>query len=101
MPWSMATATSSTLFFMRIRVLATDEVLAVRVTDHGGGTKKCLRSQSPDLEAKLAGERSPRGWGLFLIQNMVDEMRVSSTEDHHTVELIIKLGGKDDASSTL
>jgi hypothetical protein len=27
---------------------------------------------NPDLDAKLAGLQSPRGWGLFLIKNMVD-----------------------------
>ena len=31
--------------------------------------------------------QTPRGWGLFLIRSMVDEMHVSSDEGHHTVEL--------------
>jgi hypothetical protein len=48
----------------------------------------------PDLEAKLAGMQSPRGWGLFLIQNMVDEMNVTGDEHHHTVELILHLDGR-------
>jgi anti-sigma regulatory factor (Ser/Thr protein kinase) len=51
----------------------------------------------PDLKAKLKGAQSPRGWGLFLIQNMVDEMRVSGNPDHHTIELVINLKGEDDA----
>jgi anti-sigma regulatory factor (Ser/Thr protein kinase) len=33
--------------------------------------------------------QSPRGWGLFLIKNLVDEMQVTSDETHHTVELIL------------
>ena len=45
----------------------------------------------PDLEAKLAGEQTPRGWGLFLIKSMVDEMHVINENDLHTVELLITL----------
>ena len=33
----------------------------------------------PDLEAKLAGLQTPRGWGLFLIGNMVDECETAAT----------------------
>ena len=40
------------------------------------------RPRTPDLEAKLEGLQKPRGWGLFLIQNMVDDVRVSS-DGHH------------------
>ena len=45
---------------------------------------------TPDLEAKLAGEQSPRGWGLFLIKNMVDEMNIQQDESGHTIELVIR-----------
>jgi hypothetical protein len=41
----------------------------------------------PNLEAKLAGEQSPRGWGLFLIEKMVDAMRTSTDDQYHTIEL--------------
>ena len=37
--------------------------------------------------------QTPRGWGLFLIKNMVDEMDVTSDEHHHTIELVIHLEG--------
>ena len=43
----------------------------------------------PDLDAKLAGMQSPRGWGLFLIRNMVDELHTTTDEVHHTVELVM------------
>ena len=49
-------------------------------------------AETPDLDAKLAGLQSSRGWGLFLIQNMVDELHVSSDDRHHTVELIMNRG---------
>ena len=50
-------------------------------------------AETPDLAAKLSGEQKPRGWGLFLIQNMVDEMNVESDESHHTIELVMHLRG--------
>src|SRR5215207_3421552 len=45
----------------------------------------------PDLEAKLGGVQTPRGWGMFLIARMVDEVRVSGNSDYHTIELVIRL----------
>jgi serine phosphatase RsbU (regulator of sigma subunit)/anti-sigma regulatory factor (Ser/Thr protein kinase) len=69
-----------------------DEQLRIRITDHGGG-QEIPEQTSPDLDAKLRGEQTPRGWGLFLIKNMVDEMHVTSDDVHHTVELVVHLGG--------
>jgi anti-sigma regulatory factor (Ser/Thr protein kinase) len=70
----------------------------VRITDHGGALA-IPEPQIPDLEAKLAGLQSPRGWGLFLIENMVDEMHVSSDANHHTVDLVLHLKGGKRAST--
>jgi anti-sigma regulatory factor (Ser/Thr protein kinase) len=64
--------------------------LVVRIRDHGA-SQIIPESEIPDIDAKLAGLQSPRGWGLFLIKNMVDEMRVASDEKQHTVELIMHL----------
>jgi serine phosphatase RsbU (regulator of sigma subunit)/anti-sigma regulatory factor (Ser/Thr protein kinase) len=75
-----------------VQLLATDRELSVRVTDHGGG-QAIPEPEEPDLESKLEGEQTPRGWGLFLIKNMVDDMRVTSDDTHHTVELVVKLEG--------
>ena len=80
-----------------IRVLASDRALAVRITDHGGG-RPIAERDAPDLDAKLAGLQSPRGWGLFLIKNMVDDMNIASDEVHHTVELIMRLSGSPAAA---
>jgi serine phosphatase RsbU (regulator of sigma subunit)/anti-sigma regulatory factor (Ser/Thr protein kinase) len=73
----------------KIQVLVSEKALAVKITDYGGG-KQIPEPEKPDLEAKLAGLQSPRGWGLFLIENMVDEMNVLTDDTHHTVELIMK-----------
>ena len=79
---------------VQIQVSATPERLRVAITDHGGGGQVLAPENAPDLEAKLAGEQSPRGWGLFLIQNMVDEMNVISDENHHTLELFFDRKGE-------
>ena len=38
--------------------------------------------------------QTPRGWGLFLIKSMVDEMNITGDEGHHTVELVVHLGAE-------
>jgi anti-sigma regulatory factor (Ser/Thr protein kinase) len=78
---------------VEVQVLRSPAELVVRISDHGGG-RPIPEPDMPDLEAKLAGIQSPRGWGLFLIKHMVDEMNVQVDEIHHTVELIFKLEGK-------
>ena len=62
--------------------------MRVRITDHGGD-RPIPETTAPDIDAKLAGLQSPRGWGLFLIRNMVDELHTSSDDLHHTVELVM------------
>jgi len=78
---------------VHVRVTTTDRELTVRIVDNGGG-KEIPEAQTPDLEAKLAGLQKPRGWGLFLIKNMVDDLRTHTTETHHTVELVMRLDQK-------
>jgi serine phosphatase RsbU (regulator of sigma subunit)/anti-sigma regulatory factor (Ser/Thr protein kinase) len=78
-----------------VQVRATTQTLAVRITDRGG--QPIQRSEAPDLAAKLAGLQSPRGWGMFLIEQLVDEVRVTSGDEYHTIELIMHLEGASDA----
>jgi anti-sigma regulatory factor (Ser/Thr protein kinase) len=73
-----------------IEVSASDTQLSVKITDEGSGPP-AFHAETPDLEAKLEGMQSPRGWGLFLIKNMVDDMEVTGAEHHHTVELLLNL----------
>jgi anti-sigma regulatory factor (Ser/Thr protein kinase) len=75
-----------------IEVISTERLLSIRVTDHGGSQPIPERT-APDLEAKLAGLQSSRGWGLFLIQKMVDET-------HHTVELVFYLQDDENGAKT-
>jgi serine phosphatase RsbU (regulator of sigma subunit)/anti-sigma regulatory factor (Ser/Thr protein kinase) len=78
-----------------IRIIASEKAVSVQITDSGRG-QHIPESATPDLEAKLAGEQTPRGWGLFLIKNMVDEMNIASDDMHHTVELLMYLKGDGD-----
>jgi anti-sigma regulatory factor (Ser/Thr protein kinase) len=75
-----------------VRVAASAAQLEVSITDQGGD-RPIPDAAEPDLDAKLAGEQSPRGWGLFLIRNMVDELRTSSDGAHHTIHLVMHLRG--------
>jgi serine/threonine-protein kinase RsbW len=80
-----------------IEVLSSDVDLSVRINDQGGSLVPDPDEEVPNLEAKLEGLQMPRGWGLFLIRNMVDEMHITSDEVHHTVGLVVHLEGGEDA----
>ncbi|HKV57286.1 MAG TPA: SpoIIE family protein phosphatase [Ktedonobacteraceae bacterium] len=73
-----------------ISVRASASSLAVRISDQGEGPA-AIEPQTPDLEAKLAELQTPRGWGLFLIKNLVDDLYIINNETHHTIEMIINL----------
>jgi serine phosphatase RsbU (regulator of sigma subunit)/anti-sigma regulatory factor (Ser/Thr protein kinase) len=79
-----------------IRVLRAADAVRVQVTDLGAAGE-LPPAEMPDLEAKLAGRQRPRGWGLFLIEKMVDEARETGEGGHHTLELVMRLQGGDDA----
>jgi anti-sigma regulatory factor (Ser/Thr protein kinase) len=77
---------------VEVEVYAEPSALLVRVSDHGGGAPPGP-VEAPDIAAKLRGEQTPRGWGLFLIRNMVDDVHVTADGDRHTVELVMALQG--------
>jgi anti-sigma regulatory factor (Ser/Thr protein kinase) len=79
---------------VELQVLVTDHDLLVRITDRGSGPPPKEDADAPDLEAKLEGIQTARGWGLFLIKSMVDEMNITGDEGHHTVELVVHLGAE-------
>jgi anti-sigma regulatory factor (Ser/Thr protein kinase) len=76
---------------VKIQAWLLEERLLVRIIDRGSGPLPSSTKEVPDLEIKLESMQTPRGWGLFLIQNMVDEIRVSANPDHHTIELVMHL----------
>lgn len=86
-----------------VEVRSNGSAISVRVIDQGGDAP-VGPAEAPNLEAKLEGLQSPRGWGLFLMQRMVDEVNLSSDGSHHVTELILSLdqmtGGEDDDANT-
>jgi serine phosphatase RsbU (regulator of sigma subunit)/anti-sigma regulatory factor (Ser/Thr protein kinase) len=76
---------------VEIRVQTVDGVLRVRIVDQGAG--ELPEPETPDLEAKLAGLQKPRGWGLYLIRSMVDDVRIETDGAHHAIELFVRLEG--------
>ena len=64
--------------------------IVVAIADQGGGREAAAEpAETPDIVRKLAGEQSPRGWGLFLIRHMVDAMDVTTEGTRHTVRLTV------------
>jgi serine phosphatase RsbU (regulator of sigma subunit)/anti-sigma regulatory factor (Ser/Thr protein kinase) len=76
---------------VEIGVFADEYQVTISITDHGGSSSIPETTQ-PDLEAKMDGEQPTRGWGMFLIKNMVDKMNIIQTEDSHTIELLMRYG---------
>jgi anti-sigma regulatory factor (Ser/Thr protein kinase) len=70
-----------------IVVETTKDAIVIRITDRALSGAVPSEAEAPDIERKLAGEQKPRGWGLFLIRNMVDSMDVTSDESTQTVTL--------------
>jgi anti-sigma regulatory factor (Ser/Thr protein kinase) len=83
---------------VKIQVWLLEARLLVRIIDRGSVSPLSSMTGVPDLEAKLAGTQTQRGWGLFLIQTMVDEVRVSGNPDHHTIELVMRLERGEEGS---
>jgi serine phosphatase RsbU (regulator of sigma subunit)/anti-sigma regulatory factor (Ser/Thr protein kinase) len=77
-----------------VEVKATDAAVRVRVSDYGDD-KVIPDAETPDIEAKLAGKQNPRGWGLFLIEKMVDDVWTESENGMHIVELVMNREGDE------
>ena len=73
---------------VEITILTSAAHIEVHVADQGQGPP-VISVEEPDLDAKLAGDQSPRGWGIFLIKNMVDDLRVVEADGKHRLELVV------------
>jgi anti-sigma regulatory factor (Ser/Thr protein kinase) len=83
---------------VRIRVSADSDAVVVRVADEGGGHgEMVIPTTPPDLEAKLRGDEPPRGWGLFLMDALVDEVRVERGNRGWVVQLLLWRRGQPTA----
>jgi serine phosphatase RsbU (regulator of sigma subunit)/anti-sigma regulatory factor (Ser/Thr protein kinase) len=70
-----------------VEVVVTQTDVVVRVSDRALSGPVPSEPELPDIDRKLAGEQKPRGWGLFLIEHMVDSMDVTGDESGQTVTL--------------
>lgn len=48
------------------------KTLEINVKDEGKGMAKKMKI--PEIEKQISGNEDPRGWGMFLIKNLVDEV---------------------------
>jgi serine/threonine-protein kinase RsbW len=79
---------------VEVEVTQNGDDIVVAITDQGGeATLVPGPAEDPDLLKKLDGGQSPRGWGLFLIRNMVDAMDVTTNGQRHTIWLTMRTGG--------
>jgi serine/threonine-protein kinase RsbW len=75
-----------------IELLADDSKLQVSVSDQGEGVGVV---PEPDIEAKIEGREPPRGWGVFLIKNLVDEVQFDAKAGGgHEIRMLIHLDRK-------
>jgi serine phosphatase RsbU (regulator of sigma subunit)/anti-sigma regulatory factor (Ser/Thr protein kinase) len=71
-----------------VEVSLTADSVRVRVTDRAlSGPVPDV--EEPDLAAKLEGRQRPRGWGLFLIRQMVDALDVAPSDEGQVVTLTL------------
>jgi anti-sigma regulatory factor (Ser/Thr protein kinase) len=75
-----------------VEVVQDGDDIIVAITDLGGEQVPGGPVEEPDLLLKLEGEQRARGWGLFLIRNMVDAMHVRTDGPRHTIQLIMRAG---------
>lgn len=78
---------------VQVEAFLANHAVMVRITDQGGPFT-LTETDAPNLEAKLSGLQSPRGWGLFLIERLVDEARVINEGAEHAIALIMRLDGQ-------
>jgi len=73
-----------------IRLTAVADGLHISVHDQGAGGIT-PPSGPPDIESRMAGKTAPRGWGIFLIKNLMDEVSFESNEQGNAVKMMIYL----------
>jgi anti-anti-sigma factor len=86
---------------VNIEVFYSGTEIIVTITDHGGRGDSGWADEGgdteiPDLARKLSGDQGPRGWGLFLIRHMVDDMEVTAARKRRTVRLTMRTPAPED-----
>lgn len=61
--------------YVMITIIKNDDSLVIEVQDNGANTFE-EAYKLPDLEKKINGKDRTRGWGLFLIRNLMDKVEI-------------------------
>jgi anti-sigma regulatory factor (Ser/Thr protein kinase) len=72
-----------------VRVMADSTEVCVWISDEGSGCSQG-EVETPDIFAKLAGQQTPRGWGLFLMSRLVDGFSDEYTDGRHAMLLRVR-----------
>jgi len=73
-----------------VELIADKSKLQVDIHDRGKGIPGDI--EKPDIDAKIARKQKPRGWGLFLIQSLMDEVEFDwSPETGSVTRMVIHL----------
>jgi len=81
------------------RVLVTmdykDHIFRVSVMDQGEGMGNTPEiPEEPDIDKKIEALETPRGLGMFLIKQLVDQVEYNKmTDEGHMVRMVLKLTG--------
>lgn len=79
---------------LEVEVVVDDVGDALRVNVGDQGSVAVPDVEVPDLGAKIAGDQSPRGWGRFLIGQLVDHVEDRRAEGRHVLTITM---GKEEA----
>ena len=72
-----------------------DHIFSVSVMDQGKGLDNSNKPyEEPDIELKIQKLQTPRGLGIFLIKQLVDEVEFNQTTDEgHMMRMVFKITG--------
>ncbi len=63
---------------MKVGIILNVEELNLQVTVQDAGDE-IGQVKKPRIEDKIEGKEGPRGWGIFLIESLMDEVKFEST----------------------
>ena len=82
-----------------IRVLAVRRTACACRSPTRAARPSCREPRRRTSRPSSRADQKPRGWGLFLIEKMVDEARVTGEGGRRTLELVLRLQGGDDGDT--
>lgn len=72
-----------------------ENIFSVSVRDEGEGMSEGISEpgEKPDIEKKIENSERPRGLGIFLIKELMDQVEFNKmTSEGHEVSMVLKLG---------